>query len=181
MEIQNEIDNETWLALSQVLQGSDLLSVEFAKLNCWKVAILDDNNLEDPDVDRLEQAISALGHTRYFSLPTSDLGQPFEERRVISYRAGKNDWSEFFDFGPGDFLPYIEDTVFFSSPIDFLVLRTGHTRHTIFAGPKEFVELCVGESLNDRFAISFGDNWPDNRVETIYSPERLPGKLWPQG
>lgn len=159
------IRTETWTKLSESLCHVDFVSLECLIQNKWKAVIFDDNNF---DFGALEGALETLGITKYYVVPIDDISLPPTSRRILEIKTGSRGWQPFFQFDADGFSMCLEDCVLFSSPIKFIVVRTGHVRHTIYAGPEHFVQRATGIWSLESPVSLLGDHWPDGRVIEYY-------------
>ncbi len=165
-----EIDQSTWNELRCSVIKDNLLSLNFLDRYFWKAVIFDDNAL---DFSMLEQALLKLDVAEYYCVPVVDLKMSSVEARILKIVVGSKDWQKFMEFDENDFSANLEDCVFFSSPLKFLVLRTGFVEHTIYAGTDEFLLPATSVDLGEERVIAIGEHWPKSSVFDYYDPMHL--------
>lgn len=132
------INCKTWTLLRSAIKDKDLISPDLVKSHCWKLVVIDDNNVSDDVVRCLSEALMKLGISEYYSVPINDLSLEVTKAHIRKYNSDDVSWSSFFNFDENGKADYLESCIFFSDPIKFLLLRTGDVRHMIYAGPSDF-------------------------------------------
>ena len=161
-----EIDPNTWSELRNSVLFENLVSQKTIEDHYWKAVIFDDNAF---DFDLLEDALRRLDIAKYYCVPTSDLYLPPAEARVLKIAVSSKGWRQFFEFDASGFSANLEDCIFFSSPLKFLILRTGSVEHTIYAGTTDFLSIATGINLNGERVIAVGENWTRGFVLDYYN------------
>lgn len=167
------INCKTWTLLRSAIKDKDLISPDLVKSHCWKLVVIDDNNVSDDVVRCLSEALMKLGISDYYSMPINDLSLEVTKAHIRKYNSDDVSWSSFFNFDENGKADYLESCIFFSDPIKFLLLRTGDVRHMIYAGPSDFLQVATGIDMEKMEAVAVGSYWPDERIEKLYKPLKL--------
>lgn len=174
------ISTETQTILREAVWDDDLISPSVIAQYQWSVIIMDDGNFNDPESSRFCHYLASNGCTEFFSIQAKKLNRPLKKPDLKKYSTYRPDWDQFYNIEDDIWPDYLEDCIFFSDPISFLLLKTGECRHLIYAGSKDFLEFVTGIELHNWDAVSVGNYWPDNRVEKTYRPynmRQLPNKF----
>jgi len=167
------INNKLKKKLKEFIYDGDLLAIEAISYNDWKVVIIDDKYISENAVNNLSRSILSMGIHAYYSLPIRDLYTENENSNLKQYSSVEPNWADFYDIDENGRVDELEDCIFFSAPLKFLLLRTGDVRHTIYAGPKDFLQSATGISFSNQSAICIGSNWFDDRIENLYQPQKV--------
>ena len=165
-----EIDPNTWSELRSSVLSENLVSQKTMEDRCWKAVVFDDNEF---DFGLLENALRRSDVAEYYCVPVSDLNSPPTEARILKIAVGSKGWRQFFEFDASGFSANLEDCIFFSSPLKFLVLRTGFVEHTIYVGTNDFLSLATRIELGGERVVAVGENWTRGSVLDYYNPKRL--------
>lgn len=165
-----EIDPNTWGKLRNSILAENLVSLRLIDENCWKAVVFDDNAF---DFDHLERALRMSDVAEYYCVPVNDLELPLAEARILKMTVGARGWRQFFEFDANGFSANLEDCIFFSSPLKFVILRTGFVEHTIYVGTSDFLALATRFELEDERVVAVGKNWARGSVLNYYNPKRL--------
>jgi len=171
METNLALTKNTGEELKRAVKDGDLLSRDYLLERDWSVLVIDDNGFIDEEIKLLDDASRRFGIDYYYSILTENLEKNKDRQhfpfRKYSANTDLDAWKQFYAYEHSDGYDYLDDCVFFSDPIEFMILRSGEM-HTIYAGPPDFVSKASGYELDDSRAIFIGNYWPDTRVHEEY-------------
>lgn len=169
------------MLLRSFLQGKDLLDFEKIKERGWKLVCIDDNVIFDEGASRLAKAACDGGASELMALSipqllsgnaVSALVMPATQRGIEAFQNADNYERYVLSF---------DACLLFSLPLGFILLRTGDSQHTIYAGPARFLTFATGVKVGKADAYALGDLTRDSpHLLAAYRPVQVDFRL-PEG
>lgn len=154
---RKEIPPDLWSELRDQLDTWYALSIPKLLERGWTFLISDGPEPLDAGVDRLNASVRALGHQHYFSTDAQRLMTRPKPSWAVEYRTDVNGWPGFSDYDDEGWSADFRSTLFFSEPMDFLLLRGGGLEPSWLAGPEAFVRAALALPSDLKLPTAIGD------------------------
>lgn len=178
-----EISEEIWGELQRSIIINDrfilhdksigynlLISRQFINQYNWGTIFLDDGDFE---LEPFEDALTQIELDKYYIVTTSELSKPLEKRTVFCFDVGAESVAPFYTVYDDGYAPFLEDSLFFSLPLKFLILRPGHTDYGVFTGPLNFLETMTGIKVPNKQPVAVGSHYSYKKPLEYYKIEKI--------
>lgn len=154
--------------LRSILETKHSLSISQILKRHWIIGVSDDTNLFNIEAKCLAFAMKFCGHQYFYIADTSAV---LEDDSVSAFRFEATQ-AGIESFQGDRFIPEnLFTCLYFSRPLDFVVLRTGSVDYILYAGSAQFVSIATTESAY--YAFKKQEHMRNMALSTSIEKKRL--------
>lgn len=167
--VQNaELSDEVLALVRSFLTAPNRLDPNRVAEHGMVLVILDDPFYVDPKVAELNAAVRRLGHEHYCSLDTWKLGTSTKRPKVTIHDARHDEWSGFNDYSGSGLSLRTTDTLFFTVPVSFLLLRGPGVAPVWLCGPEALIRSVLELAPAEPIPVAVGSfSWLPDVAEAV--------------